>query len=229
MPETPLTPIDRTPDLSVDESDTEHSLSTLAYNAVSNMIRTRRLSGNEVIVEAKLAGLLGVSRTPLREALQRLEGEGLVQKRSNRSFIVRQVDLAEYLHSLKVRELLEPEAAALACGNVDGNRAAPVRHEITSLRSLPHVHTDAHWLSDDSLHDLILDACGNPVLARMVRELRVTTRLFEISKLSDRVVPDLNEHTAILDAIESADPRAARRAMARHLKSLAKHALASVS
>lgn len=216
-------------DATVSEGDGAHSLSALAYNAISNMIRTRRLTGNEIIVEAKLAATLGISRTPLREALQRLEGEGLVRKRSNRSFVVRQVDLAEYLYSLKVRELLEPEAAALACGNVDGNRAAPVRHEIKTLRSLPHIHTDAHWRSDDSLHDLIIDASGNPVLARMVRELRVTTRLFEIAKLSDRVVPDLDEHTAILDALEAGDARAARRAMERHLKSLARYALASVS
>lgn len=193
------------------------------------MIRVRRLVGNEVIIEAKLATMLGISRTPLREALQRLEGEGLVRKRSNRSFIVRKVDLAEYLHSLKVRQLLEPEAAALAQGNVDPKRAALVRGEIEDLRLLPDKHGEPHWNSDDAVHDLVLDSSGNPVLARMVRELRVTTRLFEISTLSDRVTADLDEHTAILDALASEDARSARQAMARHLKSLARHALASVS
>ncbi len=62
------------------------------------MIRDRRLKGGESIIEARLADTLGISRTPLREALQRLEGEGLVRKVANRSYIVRHVDLSEYLH-----------------------------------------------------------------------------------------------------------------------------------
>ena len=77
------------------------NLSTQAYNAVSEMIRRRRLRGGEVIVEARLAEVLEISRTPLREALQRLEGEGLVIKGAGRSFVVRHVDLGEYLQSLK--------------------------------------------------------------------------------------------------------------------------------
>src|SRR6056297_3412186 len=89
--------------------DTGHagqtSLSALAYRAVSELIHRRRLRGGEIIVEARLAETLNLSRTPLREALQRLEGEGLVIKLANRSFMVRQVDLTEYLQCLKVREL----------------------------------------------------------------------------------------------------------------------------
>ena len=71
--------------MSLDHIDTVeqgqgYNLSNLAHRAVTEMIRTRRLKGGEPIVEAKLAEVLGISRTPLREALQRLEGEGLVVK-----------------------------------------------------------------------------------------------------------------------------------------------------
>jgi len=62
-----------------EEAGGSHNLATLTYKAVSEMIRHRRLNGGDVIVEARLAETLGISRTPLREALQRLEGEGLVQ------------------------------------------------------------------------------------------------------------------------------------------------------
>jgi len=78
-----------------------------------------RLRADDAIVEARLAETLGVSRTPLREALQRLEGEGMVVK-TGRSYMVRRVDLGEYLKSLKVRQVMEPEAAALAVGHVPG-------------------------------------------------------------------------------------------------------------
>jgi DNA-binding GntR family transcriptional regulator len=204
------------------------NLSNLAYNSVSEMIRSRRLKGGEVIIEARLADVLGISRTPLREALQRLEGEGLVVKGSGRSFVVRNVDLREYLHSLKVREILEAEAAALSCEHVPRSRLAQIRHEIEELRRATTYHTDAHWRSDDALHGLYIDACGNEVLSQMIRALRVTTRLFEIARLSDRLEPDSVEHLAILQALEAKDPKAARKAVIAHTRSLAAHALDTV-
>ena len=61
-------------------ADRSPNLANLAYRSAADMIRSRRLRGGDVIVEAKLAATLGVSRTPMREALQRLEGEGLVPR-----------------------------------------------------------------------------------------------------------------------------------------------------
>ncbi|PTM51860.1 GntR family transcriptional regulator [Phreatobacter oligotrophus] len=204
------------------------NLSSLAHKAVSEMIRDRRLRGGDTIVEARLADILGISRTPLREALQRLEGEGLVRKVANRSYVVRLVDLGEYLHSLKVREILEGEAAALSIGAIPGEELAATRHEIETLMSSTSYHTQAHWQSDDRLHGLYIDHCGNPVMAEMIRALRVTTRLFEIAKLKDRLEPDSTEHLAILAALEAADRRAARTAVQVHCRSLRDFALATV-
>lgn len=201
------------------------NLSNRAYTAISEMIHSRRLRGGEVIIEARLAELLGVSRTPLREALQRLEGEGLVTKHANRSFMVRQVDLSEYLQSLKVREILEAEALTNAFGRIDETELRAAQEEIEELARLSNVHTDAHWRSDDRIHDLFANACGNPVMARMIKELRVTTRLFEIARLAERVEADHVEHKSILDAVQEGDVRKARRAMQSHIRSLARHAV----
>ncbi len=205
------------------------NLSNLAYRSISEMIRDRRLRGGDVIVEQRLAEALGISRTPLREALQRLEGEGLVRKTANRSFVVRLVDLTEYLQSLKVREILEGEAAALAVGRIPPQTLRAVRAEILELEAATSYHTDAHWLSDDNLHGLFIDHCGNDVMADMIRSLRVTTRLFEIARLSDRLGPDSREHLAIVDALESGDAKAAKKATQTHIRSLARDALATVS
>jgi DNA-binding GntR family transcriptional regulator len=204
------------------------NLSSLAHRAISEMIRDRRLKGGEAIIEARLADTLGISRTPLREALQRLEGEGLVRKVANRSYVVRHVDLGEYLHSLKVREILEGEAAALATGGIPGEKLAATRHEIRTILRSTAYHTHAHWQSDDNLHGLYIDHCGNPVMAYMIRALRVATRLFEIAKLKDRLEPDSTEHLAILEALEAGDKRAARTAVQLHCRSLRDFALATV-
>jgi DNA-binding GntR family transcriptional regulator len=206
-----------------------YNLSNLAYRSVSEMIRSRRLKGGELIVESRLADLLGISRTPLREALQRLEGEGLVIKSANRSFMVRNVDLAEYLQSLKVREILEGEAAFLATGHVSRLKLTEAHREINELMQASSYHTDAHWCSDDNVHALYIDGCGNLVMAQMIRSLRVTTRLFEIARLADRVQQDAVEHLEIVVALEAQDARRARKAAQAHIRSLSRFSLASVS
>lgn len=201
------------------------NLSDIAYEKISQMIRRRQMRGGETIVEARLAALLKISRTPLREALQRLEGEGLVVKGTGRSFMVRSVSLSEYLQSLKVREILEVEAGALAVGHIPQERLDAVRREIEELRAATTHHTEAHWHSDDSLHGLYIDGCRNEVLGRAIQALRVTTRLFEIARLADRVEADSVEHLRILEALSAGDPKAARVAVAQHTRSLHKFAL----
>jgi DNA-binding GntR family transcriptional regulator len=221
-------------------SDTDHleareegsrsgiNLSNLAYKAISEMIHRRRLRGGELIVEARLADSLGISRTPLREALQKLEGQGLVLKGTGRSYLVRHVDFGEYLQSLKVRELLEPEAAEQAAGRIPLQEMAEVRAGINVLRATVPYHTDAHWHSDDQVHELFARNCGNAVLAGLIHKLRVTTRLFEANKLADRLEPDSAEHLAIVEAFESEDGKASRRAVLLHIRSLIKFALKTV-
>lgn len=201
------------------------NLSGFAYAALSRMIHGHRLRGGDVILEARLAAELSISRTPMREALQRLEGEGLVIKNASRSYVVRTVDLAEYLQSLKVREILEPEIAVLAIGQIAPSAFAPVRAQITALNGSTSYVRQAHWDSDASLHNLFIDACGNPVMIQIMRELRATTHLFEIDRLQDRLIPDNAEHIAILDALEAGDAKAVRKAVQSHVRSLQRFTL----
>lgn len=196
------------------------NLANLTYRSVSKMIRDRRLRGGDLIVEAKLAETIGVSRTPMREALQRLEGEGLVHKGEGRNYVVRRVDLGEYLQSLKLRLLIEPEAAVLAIGSIPKQRLLAVRHEINELLDATTYHTDQHWLSDDNLHGMIIDHCGNQVMAQVLRQLRATTRLFEIDQLKNRLLPDSTEHLRIIEAIQASDAEATRATVAAHVQSL---------
>lgn len=205
------------------------NLSGLAYKAVSEMIRRRNVRGGEVIVESKIAELLGISRTPLREALQRLEGEGLVLKTANRSYVVRRVDLIEYLQSLNVRAILETEAALLSLGRIPRERMDLARSEIGDLIVAETFDRQAHWRSDDTVHGLIMDFCGNAVMAQTIRSLRVTTHLFEIESVADRAQPDATEHLGLLDALESGDPKRTRRAVLAHMASIKRFVLGTVS
>ncbi|MFK7997735.1 MAG: GntR family transcriptional regulator [Granulosicoccus sp.] len=195
-------------------------LSTHVYDSLFRMIRERELRGGDTIVESHVSEKLGVSRTPLREAMQRLESHGMLQKGANRSFQVRQVELKEYLQSLKVREVLEAEAVALAIDRVSPEQILIARDATRELENTDPYDKLAHWRADDLVHHLFIKNCGNDVMVKLILSLRVTTQLFEIERLSDRLGPDSREHERILNAIESKDRRAARKYVADHIRSL---------
>ena len=204
------------------------TLSQKAYGVLAKMILERRLPAGAAVVEQSLAGELGVSRTPLRQALQRLEGEGLMYKAENRSYVVRKVDLREYLQSLRMRELIEAEAAMLSAARVPHKEVAKARANLHIVQASIPYDMLAHWRSDDEVHELVIANCGNDVMSRMLRSLRVTTKLFEIERLSERLEPDSRQHELILDALEARDGKAARRALGAHIRSLYQFALKTI-
>lgn len=199
-----------------------------AYDALSRMIQEKELPAGAPVVELQVAQQLGVSRTPLRQALQRLELEGLLRKSGRQSYVVRKVDLREYLQSLRVRELLEAEAAALSAGRIPAEAIAEARRNLEAVRVKRPYDKLAHWRSDDEVHGLFISHCGNETMAEILRALRVTTKLFEIERLSERLDPDSRQHEDILDALARADAEGARTAVAAHIRSLFAFAIETV-
>lgn len=206
----------------------EASLSERAYDELSRLILTRKLPGGSLVVEGRLAQQLDVSRTPMREAILRLAAEGLLIKQGSRSYAVRRVQPVEFFQALKVRELLEGEAVELAIGRVKPETIEALRSDILRLGAM-EAQAAEHWDTDDRLHLLFPEALGNGVLVRMVRQLRVITRLFELTSPSGRVAADAAEHIAILDAFAKGDGRRARAAMVTHLRNVASEILDIVS
>lgn len=192
------------------------------------MIQERDLPSGAPVVEQQLASLIGVSRTPMRQALQRLEIEGLLNKDANKSYVVRKVELKEYLQSLRVREMLEAEAAAQSVGRLaesDIDRALANVHAVQAQVPYDMI---SHWRSDDEVHELFILNCGNDIMTGILQSLRVTTKLFEIEKLSERLEPDSQQHERILNALKAQDAKAAKRAVANHIRSLFQFAVRAV-
>ncbi len=204
------------------------SLSDHAYQKLLDMIVHRQLSGGEILVESRLSASLGLTRTPLREALVRLEGEGLLVKQANRSFAVRSVQVSEFFQSLRVREYLEGPAAALAAKRAVPDDIAVLRERIALLAKI-EAQSPEHWKLDNDLHNWLARSSGNPVLAQAVRKLRITTQLFEIGQPFDRVQADATEHLAILRALEQGNPDAAQAAVMQHLRNIEVDVLRIVS
>lgn len=204
------------------------NLSALAYTEIARLIEKKELPAGEVVVEQNLAAYLGISRTPVRQALQRLELEGLLVKSNTKSFFVRKVDLKEYLQSLKAREIMEAAAAGMCVELAPAERIAAAKATLQRLKASDHYNQEEHWASDKEVHDIVADFCGNQVIGNIVKSLRVTTKLFEVERLAERLEPDTRQHEVILDKIEQRDAAGARKAMADHIKSLFQFALDTV-
>lgn len=206
------------------KEEPDHNLADHAYSELSRLILERQLPGGSVVVEQRLGDQLGITRTPMREAMLRLAAERMLVKQGSRSFMVRQISASEYFQSMKMRELLECEAIKLAIGKIDEADIQRLRHDITCLGEEPS-QLSAHWQVDDRLHLMFPDASGNAVLSRLVREVRISTRLFEIAGPFQRVRADAEEHLAILSAFSHGNGDAAAAAMLRHIHNLVADAL----
>ena len=217
------------PDTTTQSGQTvQKNRSETAYAVILDMIQQRQLPSGVPLVEQQLATKIQVSRTPLRHAMQRLEVEGLLSKDNNKSFIVRKVELKEYLQSLRVREILEAEAAAMSVGYISLEEIEVARTNLYAVQSQSPYSMIAHWHSDDEVHNLFISNCGNDTLTNILNSLRTTTKLFEIEKLSERLEPDSQQHELILDALIKQDAKATRRAVATHIKSLFQFAVRTV-
>jgi DNA-binding GntR family transcriptional regulator len=192
-------------------------LSRVAYDFVLRMIVNLELPGGTVIQERKLADSLGVSRTPMREALGRLEGEGWLVRLTDRLLSVKVVTLDEYLQALQVRRLLETEAVVVATPRMSKRQLERLRAEVQALSEHANPTSDMHWRVDGNLHGAIAEACGNTTMTSVIANLRLITQLFEIQTVPRRTVPGCAEHLAILDALVAGDPKMARKAMRIHL------------
>jgi len=197
-----------------------------AYRLIRSMILSRQLTGGEPVSEDRLASELSISRTPVREALFILQSEGLIEKQMNQPFRVRIVSSREYFQTMRLRELLEGEVIAMATAKIDEAALQEVEADMLALKANPAVPAESHWAADEKLHDMVAHASGNDVMAQVIRDLRVTTRIFELSGLPSRFRPDMEEHLDIIEALKSGDPARAKSGMAAHIRSLSNDVLA---
>lgn len=202
--------------LSLDEPGGK-SLSERAYDQILDKMLSGEFAAGTLLQERPLADALQISRTPVREALAKLESEGFVTRHVGRLLIVREIPIQELMQILHVRSILESEAVALATGRVPADKLAELRTVFEAQMAGPIPDGGNHWGADDLLHATIAESSGNAVLADMIRGLRRRTRMFNLKRMPERFLPGCREHLAIIEALERGDERAARRAMSTHL------------
>jgi DNA-binding GntR family transcriptional regulator len=171
----------------------------------------------------QLARDLGVSATPIREALVRLESEDLVQKEPLRGYTTTPLLTASQVNDLfEFRSVIEPWSAARAAERIDLDGVALLQAELTSVTSAPDGEGYRAYRElaeqDDRFHRLIAELSGNGEVVQAFTRTHCHLRLFRLSYTNDQGTATLAEHRDIAAAISAHNPDAARTAMANHLE-----------
>jgi len=192
-----------------------------AYAALRDDIVQWRLQPGALLAEVEQAERLGVSRTPLREALGRLTAEGLTAA-GGRGVVVTGISLADIDELFELRETLEGKAAALAAERGDPETFRNLEAEFRAAPSLitgPAPALQDYYLLVDRLDSAVDAAISNSYLAQAMRSLRV--HLVRIRRLAAddaaRLTAAAAEHAAIAEAIAIGNPRLAQAATTLHL------------
>jgi DNA-binding GntR family transcriptional regulator len=214
------------------ESSNRKSLSDIAYERLLSMLRFRDLRPNDLIMERQIARHLRLSRTPLREAIRRLEGENILERQRNGSLIVKALSIEDLLHIWLVRILVEGEAARRAAGKIFVHEISVhepnvLRKRLLLIKNNKKGSPDAqrNFTLARDLHLWIAQASGNPVLASIIGELRNRSELLTVRRVPDRLVQSCNEHLAIVDAVLAGNGDEARIAMQRHIENTRRYTL----
>ncbi|MGD9968119.1 MAG: GntR family transcriptional regulator [Hyphomonadaceae bacterium] len=193
------------------------NISAAAADAVRAMIVDGRLGAGDRINEVRLAGQLGVSRTPLREALSGLVAEGALIARPRLGYFVRPLSLEEFEQLYALRPLLDPEALRLG-GIPPPKRIARLEKwnaELGAAKGVRAIDLDDGW------HMELLADCPNAILLDLIQNTMMRTRRYELALLSERknVAVATDDHGRIMAALKSGDLKAACAALKHNLES----------
>lgn len=182
-----------------------------------------RLQPGERIVETRVAKELGLSQTPVREALRDLELLGFVVTSAFRGATVRRVSPEDWAEIYPIRAALEGVAARTAATRISDEDVRRLRGLIEVMRSASQ-RGDKHATieADIEFHAHIVDLSGNRVLKQLWQSLRLATTTFLTVSVTHRPLRELAErHTVVLEALVSRDGAAAEAAMRSHISDLA--------
>ncbi|MCX5395300.1 GntR family transcriptional regulator [Streptomyces sp. NBC_00094] len=213
-----------------DASVRREVLTDSVYEAVKAMVMDHVIQpGARVGIDA-LSRSLGVSPTPVREALARLESDGLVVKRSLSGYRATVLlDRRGVEELFEMRLLLEPRAAALAAEHVGEAELDRIEALVEEMQGLPdkgesYAVYGRFAVLDQRFHDALAVASGRTMLAAAVERLHTHLHLFRLSPVAGGSPATMGEHSRILRAVLRRHPERAAEAMREHLElSLDRH------
>lgn len=200
----------------------DNSLRNQAYEAIKHLIVTCAFKPGEYLNEATISKGLGLGRTPVHQALDRLMLEHMVEVIPRKGVIVKPVSMDEVMRIIEARLIIEPFSAALAAERADASDIA----EMTAILSRADELREARdiekmMLADRQFHLVLARAARNDVLADVLRKLHERSlRFWFISLSAPQHHEDVDrQHQGILNAIKARDADAAQQMVREHIES----------
>ncbi len=210
---------------------TNLSLGSQAYRELKRIILGRRVPPGGKLNEVELAGALGISRTPIREALNRLEKEGLVQILPQRGAFVVEFSPEDIHELFLIRENLEGLAAYLAAERMNEGALAKLSSLMQDF-SEPYSEKDIQRYAreDFKFHQTIITLSGSRRLIGLVSTLHDQIRMFRLTSLglSGRMKASLQEHNQITKALRAGNCEEGERRMRQHIRHVRDGVMANV-
>ncbi len=214
--------------IAVPSSGTVRSLTECAYAEIRNRVMTLAFRPGEFLNESFICAAIGIGRTPVHEALHRLQIEGLVQIVPRKGVLIRTDSLNDVIALIETRMLVEPSGMALAAQRAKSHHLTTLQTILKQARRAIRDDDRASYMTLDlKFHDEIVSATDNAVLADVIRMLH--QRASRIWNLQVWTSADLRvtqiEHEEIFAALKSGDADAASAAARAHLTSLRRRIL----
>jgi DNA-binding GntR family transcriptional regulator len=193
------------------------------YEAIFNQLMSLEIAPGARITVDNLVKMFNVSHTPIREALGRLEGEGLVVKQHLVGYrAAPQITRRRFDELYELRLLLEPDGAAKAAAAMTDDKLAALREAAGVMArgdgKDEHLRYSTFARQDALFHDSIMKCAGNELIREMLTFQHTHYHLFRLM-FHRRVTEDaLDEHQALLDALAAGKPKAAAKAMREHIE-----------
>jgi DNA-binding GntR family transcriptional regulator len=199
------------------------SLPIRVYDHVKRRIVANELPFGSKLTEDELAKELGISRTPIREALNRLAQEGIVTVSPGRGAFVATLSFDDMVQLLEIREALEGMAARLASNRITKETLEKLRQRLeTEARKQADNAYRGYLDADREFHESVVSACGNHHLLQLMKSLRDRIQMIRSRSvlLPGRARKSFQEHAEIIDALSARAPDLAEDRIRTHIRNV---------
>ena len=198
-------------------------LRDIIYDDLKMGILTGKILPGTRLLEVELADKMGVSRTPVREAIRRLEKEGLVNIEPRHGAYAAKVSVEDMIEILEVRELMESMAAQLAANRITQEQLDTLlQTENEYQKAVKSGDVEDMIVLDAKFHKQVVEASHNRTLCQLIEPLQEIALRFRYMYYNDNTRAEKmpSEHERILKALSQGNGEAARKAAEKHLRSI---------
>ena len=206
-------------------------LSKKIYYILKKEIIKGSFKPGDKVLEARIAEQMGISRTPVREAIRELAAEGFVTLGPNQGVVVRSVSADNIREVLQIHSALEGLAARLSCEVINEEDLKELENYVNKMEKLANKKDlSAYSEVDLKFHELIVNTCRNKRLIQMRKNISDQAQRYRIGSLSipKRLKESLKEHQKILEAFKTKDPKKADSTSQKHIQNALKNILVKV-